>query len=581
MSCTKRLASRALVSLACGGAIAAGVAPSAQAGFSIARCTGDSTFARGSSFQTAAIAGFNTVLQSSDGCNRTDLSIGYDPAGSDAGRRALGAGGSANPSQQRDVTVRSAGTDQPPTDAERAQIENGPIDAAGQDVTDADDGKVHVIPAAIGAMAIMVNLPDTCADLGTAPVQAERPRLDNQELEDAFEGGATWGDVLPGLPAGPGCADQPVRRVVRRDSASATFALKQYLANIPNDGSTDTNWTGLANVAWPDEASVVRADADGAGSLRTKLASTDGGIGYADLATARGGGGEFTFNGAGEAGHWTFWVPLQVTSTATYADPQADAIGYRSTSTSRGANCASATSRTPLPASSFGDWTAVDYSYSPAGYGVCTLTYALAFDDNSTVYCNSAEEERRAMTVKNFLETAVSMAGQNSLPNNDYDRLPAEALANATAAVQSIDWKKSSDGRFCSAPPVVTAPPPPTTTTTPPPLVSNAFTVKSPRISGKKVRLSLRLPGAGRLSIAATAKPRKGKPVKLATKSVTVARAGTLRVTIALNAKAKRALARSGRLTLTMRIRFSPTGGKSRTISRKVTFKTKAKALGA
>ncbi len=54
----------------------------------------------------------------------------------------------------------------------------------------------------------------------------------------------------------------------------------------------------------------------------------------------------------------------------------------------------------------------------------------------------------------------------------------------------------------------VTTPP---VTTPPPAAVSNAFTIASARVSGTTIRLSLQLPGAGKISVASSTKPKKGK----------------------------------------------------------------------
>src|SRR5262245_47518988 len=126
-------------------------APAASADFTLAPCAGEGILGRGASFQTAAVNGFRGVFGTiaPTGCGAAAPAVLYDPAGSGAGRRALGVGGSANPSQDRDPSVRFAGSDEPPTAVERQQMEKGPVDANGQDVTAADDGRLHVIPAAI------------------------------------------------------------------------------------------------------------------------------------------------------------------------------------------------------------------------------------------------------------------------------------------------------------------------------------------------------------------------------------------------------------------------------------------------
>src|SRR5262249_48468121 len=143
-------------------------------------------------------------------------------------------------------------------------------------------------------------------------------------------------------------------------------------------------------------------------------------------------------------------------------DPQQTTLGYRNPdqfpnpatnaeNAAPGANCSAAKSANPLPADSFGDWSGVDYTFSDSAYGACTLTDDLAFDDPSSVYCNSADEERNARTVKDFFERAVtSDAGQAAAIGAYYDQLPLAALTRARTAVASLGWKKNgSTGRSC------------------------------------------------------------------------------------------------------------------------------------
>jgi ABC-type phosphate transport system substrate-binding protein len=551
-------------------AVALSSASTASADFTVAQCGGESIFGRGASFQTEAINGFRDIFDNAEpvGCGTNPVNVGYAADGSGAGRRALGERGTLNPNQDRDVSVRFAGTDEPPTAAQRQQIENGPIDANGQDVTDADDGRLHVIPIAIGAITIMVNLPAGCDYTGATntPI-GDRPAMTNETLEGVFAGTVeTWGDAIDGLNAA--CQDDLIVRVVRQDSSGTTFALKQLLANInPNRG-----WANLANQDWPNPGTVERGSGAGGSALRNKLIDTPGGIGYADLATARGGGGVFTWANTSDL---TFWMPMQRRNTGTYDDPQAAADGYQTGNAERGANCQDA-DVTSAPGDSFGDWSETDSTYSADEYNGCTLTYTLAFDDNSTVYCNSASEERKARTLKDFLELSVTNDnGQDALPGRDYDVLPPDMLAIAQAAVADINWKDGTDGRPCQTvtPPPPPPPPPPGGGTPPPPApISNAFTIASARTTqgSRSIRLSLQFPGAGQLVVTGSAKPARGKAIRLARRAMNITAAGTQRVNVALNSRARRALNRTRRLRVTLRITYTPQGGTARTVTRRV-----------
>lgn len=576
--------------------VSAIAAPIASAGFETATlpCSGESIQGRGASFQNNAAKGFIGVFTSTDGCSgqvATVPQVFYDPAGSGAGRAALGVKAAINPNQDRDPSVRFAGSDEPPTPTERQQMEKGSIDANGTDVTAADDGALHVIPVAIGAVTVALHLPDGCSYAGAAnkPLDGNRPAISNVSLEKVFAGEiTTWGDAIPGI----GCAAAPITRVVRLDSSGTTFALKQFLGAInPTRG-----WGTLGNVAWPNDSgatAVARGATNGNGPLATKLKLTQGGIGYGDLGGIRGAeSNEFTWNGATDL---TFWVSIQRQASATYDDPQTNVDGYKTGNAARGAACTSVTPRnvpsTPTAAPSLGDWSKVDSTYSSTGYGACTLTYDLVFDDNSTVYCNSASEERKARTVKDYLTLGVlSAKGQLSATTTDYDALPGftgstnatpgSLYAIARAAIDSISWKKSGSGRPCSPPPAATPTPtpinttqPPATTTPPPAAISNAVTLASSRVSGTTIRLSLQLPGAGKISIASSTKPKKGKTIKLTTKNVTVTKSGAQTITVSLSSKAKSALKKDKKLKVTIKITYTPTGGTAKTITKSVTVK--------
>lgn len=602
-------------------------ASTASADFSIARCTGEPIIARGASFQNAAFTGWQTAFASATapGCGATAPLVTLQASGSGAGRQALGVKGGVNAFQDRDVSIRFAASDEPLTATDRQQIEKGPIDANGVDVTAADDNPVHLIPVAIGAAAVLVHLPDGCDYTAAAnkPLDGNRPAIDNTTLEAAFAGAATadtWGELIPGVDAT--CAAKPVVRVVRQDSSGTTFAFKQLLARInPTRG-----WAALGNTAWPNLAAnpVYRSKSSGGGALVTALATglvattqrdngsglvdtainyaETGGIGYVDLATARTGAGG-TFLWADAATDKTFWLPLQRGTAAdpkagtTYDDPQANANGYKLSVSNaaggpRGASCNVVTPRN-IPATpadpTLGNWATVDATATGLGYAACTLTYQIAFDDNAVVYCNSASEERKARTLKDYLTLITDTAGQNTLPGTDYAALPADVATIARNGVAAIGWKKNgSSGRPCQPvqnpgdqdpgdqdPTPTPTPIPGTPTPVPPPpaAISNAFTITSARVSGTTIKLSLQLPGAGNVLVTSSAKPKKGAAVKLANKTVAVTKAGTQAVSLSLSAKAKTALRKSKSLKFSLKITYTPTGGTAKTLAKTVTVK--------
>ncbi len=598
-------------------------ASTASADFSIARCTGEPIIARGASFQNAAFTGWQTAFANATapGCGATAPLVTLQASGSGAGRQALGVKGGVNAFQDRDVSIRFAASDEPLTATDRQQIEKGPIDANGVDVTTADDNPVHLIPVAIGSAAVLVHLPNGCDYTGATnkPLDGNRPAIDNATLEAAFAGAAsadTWGELISGLDAT--CAAKPVVRVVRQDSSGTTFAFKQLLARI----NPARGWAALGNTAWPNVAAnpIFRSKSSGGGALVTAIASgalattqrdngaglvdtainfaDTGGIGYVDLATARTGAGG-TFLWADATTDTTFWLPVQRGTAVdpkagtTYDDPQANANGYKLSISNaaggpRGASCNVVTPRNvPLtPADpTLGNWSTVDATATGLGYAACTLTYQVAFDDNAVVYCNSASEERKARTVKDYLTLVTDTAGQNTLPGQDYAALPTDVATIARNGVAAIGWKKGgSSGRPCqpaqenpgTPEPTPTPTPTPGGNTPPPPppaAISNAITVTSARVSGTTIRLSLQLPGAGKVSIASSAKPKKGSTVKLANKTVAITKAGAQAVSLSLSSKAKTALRKNKSLKFTLKITYTPNGGTAKTVTKTVTVK--------
>jgi ABC-type phosphate transport system substrate-binding protein len=465
-------------------------------------------------------------------------------------------------------------------------------------VTAADDGKLHVIPIAMGAISIMVHLPSGCTDYGSATLYHERPEIPATTLEKVFAGDSsadTWGEVIPGLDAGADCAGRTIKRVVRKDESGTSFALKQWLNHV----NPARGWSVLANTAWPNDTgstAVLRPAENGGGNLRTLLASedADGGIGYADLSTSRGASGVFLYNqGAAYDDH--IYLPLEIQkNTGVYRDPQASATGYTVNGTaaaaSGGANCFHAVVNNQ-PASTLGDWSATDSTYSAAqtgegDYGACTLTYDMAFEDDSTVYCNSAAEERKARTVKDFLEKGVvSDSGQASLIAQDYAVLPDDVLPKSRAGVAAIDWKKGTSGRPCTTPPPsgggggggggTTTVFVPVNTGPPPASISNAFTLSSVRFSKNRVRVTVQLPGAGTLTVSPTAKGKKGKSIRLSRSVTTISAAGTQRVSFSLNAKAKKALKRFKKIKVRVAVAFTPNGGSAARKVKTITVKAK------
>jgi hypothetical protein len=94
-------------------------------------------------------------------------------------------------------------------------------------------------------------------------------------------------------------------------------------------------------------------------------------------------------------------------------------------------------------------------------------------------------------------------------------------------------------------------------------VASNAIKLGKATIKGSRATVSVRVPGAGRVSTA-------GRYV--AGSTVKVKKAGTVKAKLRLTEAGQRALKRSHRLALSVRVRFVPDGGDGRTETKTITF---------
>jgi hypothetical protein len=582
--------------------IVAVVAPVGQASFTdTSICSGSAINGEGSSLQATAQQQLWTVQTFAEFCGTvgaTAPTVTYTSSSSGKGRGAMGSiDGNRTSATNNLHNSRFAGTDDPPTPTEQANMNNGT--SPGPE----DNALIHVVPVASAAITVDVNVPAACVTHIPAALQdatTGQLKLPNSTLVGVFNGTiTTWGTVLGG--SGDATCDAVlVRRVVRSDNSGSTFVLKTFLnhAKAPADPTFDTT----NNTTWPNTTGIeddsgtcvdpvkvfCKPASTGGGALGTELSATPGGFGYMDLATARGKG--FDFSGS-LATDTTMWVEIQTTgsSPTTYDQPTADVNGWKSAAASggagpKGANCLTTTYRN-IPTTgaggstdpTTGDWSTVDGT-APATnqYPVCTLTWDLAYDDDAAAYGNTPTEEKMARTVKDYLTAVVGNIGQLQLSSYDYAPLPASVDALSVAGVTAIGWNKSADNSGGGPTTTTVTQPPPTTTATstqppPPPPPSNKFTIASSHVSGHKLVLSLQLPGGGKLSVKATA-TYKGKSLTVGTSANTV---GGGKGSITLNASSKTIadLKKVTSLKVKVTITFTPTGGTA--VSHSVTLTLK------
>ena len=134
------------------------LAPRADAAFSIPQCQGTDIVGRGASFARDAHGAFKLNFETffCSGGPAAD----YEPLGSGAGREVVGArrGNNTTGANSRNQIPRYGMTDEAPSTTEVNDINRG-TDADG------DQDRIHVIPAAVGAVAPLVNFPTTATSL--------------------------------------------------------------------------------------------------------------------------------------------------------------------------------------------------------------------------------------------------------------------------------------------------------------------------------------------------------------------------------------------------------------------------------
>ena len=233
-------------------ALLALLAPAGNAAFTTSKCFGDDIIGRGASFaRDAHNSWINQFQLQAPGGYCFGLGdvpgVSYEALGSGAGRRVVGerTGDNADGSKSRNQPPRFGMTDEPPSTTGISQMNQG-TDAVG------DEGEVHVVPAAVGSVAPIVNFPNGC-DVNLLPAAA---KTDEQDLDgdatpdDAIRMRFTrpssrrsgrkdtdaddWSEICGALGTRRPirAADDnvaPIIRVVRFDDSGTSFAFKDYL----------------------------------------------------------------------------------------------------------------------------------------------------------------------------------------------------------------------------------------------------------------------------------------------------------------------------------------------------------------
>lgn len=635
------------IALAMMALLAVGPAPRADAAFTTGKCAGDNITGRGASFARDAHGLFNgffklTYCKGTPGAGK--INVTYEAQGSGAGRQSV---------KVRNGAPRFGMTDEPPVPSEINEMNKGVEVIGGANVIDSNpsnDGLIHVVPAAIGAVAPLVNFPNGCdptmlndesrtdegneAMGGTAPSQFSlgltRVRFTKDEFEKIWAKEAThdnWVEVFPELTGDSDC-NKPIIRVVRFDESGTSFAFKDNLNTIngargwtgPNFGSQGTGgtrrWPGYGAdggfgqridcppvgsppaipngpgkdtdaLGNPGPGQLTSACFNGNQGIVEKMVTTDGSVGYSDISTARNNPSPSyaitpRASAAAPFDNDLYWTQLPSgAGPGEFEEPTADPNGFRSDG-SPGSNCETAQFKNqgnPLP-STLGNWQFVSAVNSAGAYAVCTLTYGLVFDDNSSVWGDTPGEESKAKTVKDYWESSLSENAQNQLFTRDYSPLTPGLLQIAKDGIAAVDWGESGaggggtgggggagtggSGGGAAAPSVI------------PP--SNLFSLPKKSISSKTgdATISVKIPGPGKVVLVGTAKSGK-KQIKVGQVTLNASKAGTFNLKLKPSAAAKRKLQKTGRLKVNLKITYTPTGGTAKTTSSAVTLKLSQK----
>ncbi len=296
----------------------------------------------------------------------------------------------------RNDTPRFGMSDDPPTPTEIEQMNKGTgSNPPESDANPNDNGKIHVIPAAVGAVAPLVNFPNGCnpellndpsrtvtkAEIEATPAKNAllRVRFNKEQFEAVWAQGdagapyVNWDDIFEELTGVPAC-EKPIIRVVRFDESGTSFAFKDYLGTIEPARGWLTKYaveTAALTRAWPgsefgfpaagEEKSQCGAKVNAPGGKQTddtidhltsgcgngnqflvpKLVEVDGSIGYSDISTARNNGTTLAVNPAAVTTPDKYWTQVQNGSNE-FTEPTLDPNGFRIDGT-KGANCKTTT----------------------------------------------------------------------------------------------------------------------------------------------------------------------------------------------------------------------------------------------
>jgi ABC-type phosphate transport system substrate-binding protein len=263
---------------------------------------------------------------------------------------------------------------------------------------------INDVPVAILPVSVIVNL--SC--------YAGNVKLSQVELGKMYDGAiTTWDNKVlnvdnPGISTA--CAGVHINLTARADSSGTTFVFKSYLAHLNPEyealkqDALNTTWLGH-----------IACRGAGTGAEISCVFNTPDSVGYAASSNAR---------------------------AAAAREARVDNLAHSFATWTSGA-CSTSALLAPIPPSTLLNWSTVDFTDEPVGYGICGYTYDMAFSLMKTAFSKNPGLSSPAVTqtVVDWLTVTASNFGQSTLPTSQYDRLPIPTQKVAALAPFLIAYK--------------------------------------------------------------------------------------------------------------------------------------------
>ncbi len=342
------------------------------------------------------------------------------------------------------------------------ESDDPPSKKQGEEIESHTEGaKLLTIPVVQGAIAIVVHLPKGCLGVEGGPTPGVIA-IKQKTLEQVFEGKKTkWSQILNKAKMKEATKKScektgAIKRVVRKEGSGTTAGFKKWLGVVNKQKpvmESGKTWTQEAqeanNIEWPKQKEDPTIPGEGGGGIATVVATTEGTIGYTDLASAR---GKAAFipsteenpakeKGTGGPGSPTFWLNVE-NEKGSYANPASNLeVGPAGHANCEGTVYTNGGGKVVFPPPGTEEfWSEVTESLTQKHYEPCILTYGLAltkFKGASKGVVPSKEEEEKGEpaepseesvnTVIDYFQYMLSPGGQTEATAGDYLALPTNA----------------------------------------------------------------------------------------------------------------------------------------------------------